>query len=214
MSMKFEFPESCDNGGSCGCSSEDKTAKLAPALDPVDVSRRWFMKAATAFTTTALAPGVTLMAFAEAEAAHARPADQPVSSKQRWGLLIDASKCADGCTDCIVLVDRHICIGCRYCMMACPYKARSFVHEPLQDQKPYAPRGKGCVESCTMCVHRVDAGGTPACVEACAKAGHAAMIFGDLNDKTSEIAKRVATYRTTRVRDDLGTDPGVYYQNI
>jgi tetrathionate reductase subunit B len=280
MSMKFEFPESCGNGGSCGCSSEDKTAKLAPALDPVDVSRRWFMKAATAFTTTALAPGVTLMAFAEAEAAHARPADQPVSSKQRWGLLIDASKCADGCTACvsacneengiatpknlatdaqwirkltvtnpkdgssfsmpfmcqhcaeppcvdvcptgasfrradgIVLVDRHICIGCRYCMMACPYKARSFVHEPLQDQKPYAPRGKGCVESCTMCVHRADAGGTPACVEACAKAGHAAMIFGDLNDKTSEIAKRVATYRTTRVRDDLGTDPGVYYQNI
>jgi tetrathionate reductase subunit B len=116
--------------------------------------------------------------------------------------------------DGIVLVDKHICIGCRYCMMACPYKARSFVHEPLQDQKPYAPRGKGCVESCTMCVHRVDAGGTPACVEACAKAGHAAMIFGDLNDKTSEIAKRVATYRTTRVRDDLGTDPGVYYQNI
>jgi len=116
--------------------------------------------------------------------------------------------------DGIVLVDKHICIGCRYCMMACPYKARSFVHEPLQDQKPYAPRGKGCVESCTMCVHRVDAGGTPACVEACTKAGHAAMIFGDLNDKTSEIAKRVATYRTTRVRDDLGTDPGVYYQNI
>src|SRR5450756_666116 len=63
-------------------------------------------------------------------------------------------KRADG----IVLVDKHICIGCRYCLMACPYKARSFVHQPLEDQKPYAPRGKGTVESCTLCVHRVDAG--------------------------------------------------------
>ena len=221
------------------------------------------------------------MAFAETSPVLAKPGDQPVSAKQRWGLLIDVAKCPQGCEACvsacatengwthpvkhpetdaqwirkldvkntkdgssfsmpmlcqhcaeppcvdvcptgasfkradgIVLVDKHICIGCRYCMMACPYKARSFIHEPLQDQKPYAPRGKGCVESCTMCVHRVDAGGTPACVEACAKSGHAAMIFGDLNDKGSEIAKRVATYRTHRVRADLGTDPGVYYQNM
>ena len=55
-------------------------------------------------------------------------------------------KRADG----IVLVDKHICIGCRYCMMACPYKARSFVHEALDDQMPDAPRGKGTVESCTL----------------------------------------------------------------
>ena len=102
-------------------------------------------------------------------------------------------KRADG----IVLVDRHICIGCRYCMMACPYKARSFVHEPLTDQKPDVPRGKGCVESCTLCVHRVDRDETPACVEACAAAGHNAILFGDLNDPNSEIAKRVATLATT-----------------
>ena len=51
-------------------------------------------------------------------------------------------KRADG----IVLVDRHTCIGCRYCVMACPYGARSFVHEPVANQKPDVPRGKGCVE--------------------------------------------------------------------
>jgi len=119
-------------------------------------------------------------------------------------------KRADG----IVLVDRHRCIGCRYCMMACPYKARSFVHEELEDQKPHAPRGKGTVESCTMCVHRVDADELPACVEACTNTGGGAMLFGDLNDPDSEISKRVASYPTRQIRADLGLDPGVRYQNL
>jgi molybdopterin-containing oxidoreductase family iron-sulfur binding subunit len=119
-------------------------------------------------------------------------------------------KRADG----IVLVDRHICIGCRYCMMACPYKARSFVHEELEDQKPHAPRGQGTVESCTMCVHRVDAGVQPACVEACGNSGGGARIFGDLKDPDSEISKRVASYATQQIRADLGLDPGVRYRNL
>ena len=119
-------------------------------------------------------------------------------------------KRADG----IVLVDKHSCIGCRYCMLACPYKARSFVHESVTDQAPHAPRGKGTVESCTLCVHRVDRGGTPACVEACAKAGHNAMLFGDLNDPDSEISKRLASYPSSAIREDLGLDPGVRYQGI
>ena len=84
-------------------------------------------------------------------------------------------KRADG----IVLVDKHRCIGCRYCMMACPYKARSFVHEPLHGQHPDVPRGKGTVESCTLCVHRVDQGVLQtACAEACP---NKAILFGDLN---------------------------------
>jgi molybdopterin-containing oxidoreductase family iron-sulfur binding subunit len=116
--------------------------------------------------------------------------------------------------DGIVLVDKHICIGCRYCMMACPYKARSFVHEDLTDQKPYAPRGKGTVESCTFCVHRTDEGRRPACVEACAAEDHNAMLFGDLKDPNSEIAKRLATYASTEVRADLGLNTGVRYQGI
>ena len=120
-------------------------------------------------------------------------------------------KRADG----IVLVDRHACIGCRYCMMACPYKARSFVHEPLRDQKPEVPRGKGCVESCTLCVHRLDRGeAMTACAEACAKAGHHAMLFGDLNDPGSAIARRIREIRTTVLRADLKLDPGVRYHGL
>jgi molybdopterin-containing oxidoreductase family iron-sulfur binding subunit len=119
-------------------------------------------------------------------------------------------KRADG----IVLVDKHSCIGCRYCMMACPYKARSFIHEPLHDQKPWAPRGKGAVESCTFCVHRVDAGGTPACVEACDNKQKGALTFGDLNDPGSDISKKIEQLQTRHIRADLGLDPGVRYSGI
>ncbi len=119
-------------------------------------------------------------------------------------------KRADG----IVLVDRHSCIGCRYCMMACPYKARSFVHEPLTDQNPEVPRGKGCVESCTFCVQRVDRDETPACVEACNANGHHAMIFGDLKDPESEIHKALKATSSIEVRADLALNTGVRYQGI
>ena len=113
--------------------------------------------------------------------------------------------------DGIVLVDRHRCIGCRYCMMACPYKARSFVHEPLHDQKPNVPRGKGTVESCTMCVNRVDKGQQPACAEVCP---NKAILFGNLNDANSEIAKRIRSVATVQVRADLQLNPGIRYQGL
>jgi molybdopterin-containing oxidoreductase family iron-sulfur binding subunit len=116
--------------------------------------------------------------------------------------------------DGLVLIDRHICIGCRYCMIACPYKARSFVHEDVKDQKAEGPRGKGTVEACTMCAHRIDTGKIPACVEACAAAGGSAMLFGDLADPTSEIAQRVAKVVTSQIREDLRTDPAIRYQGI
>jgi len=119
-------------------------------------------------------------------------------------------KRADG----IVLVDKHTCIGCRYCVMACPYKARSFVHEAITDQNPDVPRGKGTVESCTLCVHRIDRDLNPACVDACAAAGHNAILFGNLNDPNSDIAKRIATYATKQVRADLGLNTGIRYQGI
>ena len=137
----------------------------------------------------------------------------------------ETAPCVDVCptgasfrrADGIVLVDKHTCIGCRYCMMACPYKARSFIHENLQDQLPHAPRGKGTVESCTLCVHRVDARGAdavPACAEACSAEGHHAILFGDLNDPNSEISRRLAREGGKEIRPDLGLNTGVRFQGI
>jgi len=115
-------------------------------------------------------------------------------------------------SDGIVLVNKHTCIGCRYCMMACPYKARSFVHENTSNQKSYSPRGKGTVESCTFCVHRIDKGKTPACVIACHKDGGGAMTFGNLKDPTSEISRLLEKLGGHRIRADLGLNTGIYYQ--
>jgi molybdopterin-containing oxidoreductase family iron-sulfur binding subunit len=130
----------------------------------------------------------------------------------------ETAPCEDVCptgasfkrADGIVLVDKHLCIGCRYCMMACPYKARSLVHESLQDQKAYSPRGIGTVESCNMCVHRVDEGRKPACVEAEPQA----MIFGDLNDANSDISKTLQKFGGKQIRADLGLNTGVRYHGI
>jgi tetrathionate reductase subunit B len=134
----------------------------------------------------------------------------------------ETAPCVDVCPtgasfkreDGIVLVDRHTCIGCRYCMMACPYNARSFVHEAITDQKPHMPRGKGCVESCTFCVHRIDKDQSPACVEACHKDGHQAMTFGDLNNPESPIAKQLKSQSSTQIRSDLRLNQGVRYQGV
>lgn len=115
-------------------------------------------------------------------------------------------KRADG----IVQVNRHACIGCRYCMMACPYKARSFVHEPLKDQRPHSPRGIGTVESCNMCVHRIDQGRLPACAEAEPEA----VVFGDLNDPNSRISKVLAEQGGKQIRADLNLNTGVRYQGM
>jgi len=96
-------------------------------------------------------------------------------------------------------------------MMACPYKARSFVHEDLEHQRYYSPRGKGTVESCNLCVHRVDKGETPACAEACPEK---AILFGNLNDANSDISQRMAAESSTEIRGDLRLDLGVRYQGI
>ena len=250
----------------------------------IDQERRQFVSVAgVAAAATAVAPGVFLLgARAEAE-----PRKEPVTDKVRYGMLIDTTKCADGCSECvtgcekengldllrmpegadpeewdrqrprwirtvkakdrltgrvstlpmmcqhceyppctdvcptgasfrraddIVMVDRHICIGCRYCMMACPYKARSFIHENIDRQLSITPRGKGCVESCNFCVHRRDNGETTtACQDACP---HDAIVFGDLNDPNSEVSKALREKANTQLRADLKLNTGVRYRGI
>jgi molybdopterin-containing oxidoreductase family iron-sulfur binding subunit len=113
------------------------------------------------------------------------------------------------------LVDRHTCIGCRYCMMACPYKARSFIHEVIDNSTVVAPRGKGCVESCTLCVHRLDRGDiSTACADACAKEGHEAILVGDLKDPNSALAQRLKSYPSREIRADLELNTGVRFSNV
>jgi len=137
----------------------------------------------------------------------------------------ESPPCVDVCptgasfkrADGIVLVNKHTCIGCRYCMMACPYKARSFIHENLKDQLAVAPRGKGTVESCTLCVHRIDRDGAnavPACAEAVNRGDRNAILFGDLNDPQSEISHALREFGALKLRADMGLNPGVRYQGL
>ncbi len=98
--------------------------------------------------------------------------------------------------DDTVQIKEDRCIGCRLCVSGCPYNAR-FSHP-----------GKKIANKCTFCIHRVDKGLAPACVNTCqAKA----RIFGDLNDPDSEISKLVATQPVITLKKELGTEPRVFY---
>ncbi|MBW1963488.1 MAG: 4Fe-4S dicluster domain-containing protein [Deltaproteobacteria bacterium] len=98
--------------------------------------------------------------------------------------------------DGIVYIDPHRCIGCRYCMAACPYGVR-YIH----------PTRK-IAEKCYWCHHRVDAGLDPACVEACPTG---AILFGDLNDPDSPITNAVARNPVQSIKADMGTRPYTFY---
>jgi molybdopterin-containing oxidoreductase family iron-sulfur binding subunit len=115
--------------------------------------------------------------------------------------------------DGIVMMDWHRCIGCRYCMAACPYGSRSFnwtdPRPSLATTTPDFPtRSKGVVEKCTLCEERLAKGEAPACVVACpAKA----MVFGDLTDPASEVRSLLRSRFTIRRKPELGTRPAIYY---
>ena len=115
--------------------------------------------------------------------------------------------------DGLVLVDHHRCIGCRYCMIACPYNARFFNYKENEEwpNTDYPRRSHGVAESCHFCSHLLDGGGRPACVEACEREGERALIFGDLNDPDSEVARLARDGSVKRIREDWGTEPKVYY---
>ena len=111
----------------------------------------------------------------------------------------------------IVGMDQHRCIGCRYCMSACPYGSRSFNFvDPKRflqtETTDYPNRTRGVVEKCTFCEERLASGGRPACVESCPVS---AMTFGDIHDPA--IQDRLASSRILRRRPELGTSPYVFY---
>lgn len=115
--------------------------------------------------------------------------------------------------DGIVTVDKHRCIGCRYCLLGCPYNMRMFAFKanPAWPNRTRPRRMHGVSESCHFCYHRVNKGLEPACVEACRKANRGAMVFGDLNDPSSEVSKLLANSVAHGLREDLGTKPKVFY---
>jgi molybdopterin-containing oxidoreductase family iron-sulfur binding subunit len=120
--------------------------------------------------------------------------------------------------DGIVTVDYNWCIGCRYCMAACPYDARRFNYKkpkieaaainPNQSYLSNRIRPKGVVEKCTFCLHRTREGKYPACLEVCPTG---ARVFGNLRDPDSEINYILNNKRVYILKEDVGTLPRFYY---
>jgi len=122
------------------------------------------------------------------------------------------SKRADG----IVTVDHELCIGCRSCMEACPYGARTFYNReatyyfnektPFEEIKQEFP--DGIVMKCNFCADRVDQGLDPACVQTCPTE---CRIFGDLDDAQSKVAQIIAEKKARPLLADKGLEPSVFY---
>ncbi len=115
--------------------------------------------------------------------------------------------------DGIVMMDWHRCIGCRYCIAACPYGSRSF---NWQDPGPqiasinpdFPTRTKGVVEKCNFCEERLARGQRPACVDACPQG---TFTFGNLADPDSEPRQLLRSRFAVQREPELGTGPSVYY---
>jgi molybdopterin-containing oxidoreductase family iron-sulfur binding subunit len=114
--------------------------------------------------------------------------------------------------DGIVAMDWHRCIGCKYCVVACPYGARAFNFvEPRPHVRPvtdFPTRLHGVVEKCNFCAERLESGRRPACVEACPER---AMAFGDLGDPASPVRALLRGRFALRRKPELGTGPAVFY---
>ena len=157
------------------------------------------------------------------------PATVPVEGKYYMPvqcMQCDDPPCVKACPveatwkeeDGIVVIDYDWCIGCRYCMTACPYWARHFnwtepqiPAEEINTDTNYLgnrPRPRGVVEKCHFCSHRTREGRQPACQEACPTG---ARIFGNLLDPDSEIRYVLENKTVFRLKEDLGTEPRFWY---
>ncbi|MFA6808957.1 MAG: 4Fe-4S dicluster domain-containing protein [Eubacteriales bacterium] len=101
--------------------------------------------------------------------------------------------------DGIIWVDEKKCVGCKACIMACPYGARVFNED------------KGSVQKCNFCMDLTTLGEDPYCVKTCHQK---ARIFGDLEDETSEVYKIVKSERAKPLMPELGTKPKVFYKGL
>lgn len=136
--------------------------------------------------------------------------------------------------DGIVMQNFRRCIGCKYCIAACPYGVRNFNYKEQKEEEyqrpdlppdrdsrgpwPFPNRTHGVVEKCTFCFHRIDQGiregkkigidVVPACVEACPTKARA---FGDLDDPDSQVSQLLASRGAFRLREEMGTRPKVFY---
>jgi molybdopterin-containing oxidoreductase family iron-sulfur binding subunit len=120
----------------------------------------------------------------------------------------------------IVTIDANKCIGCRYCMVACPYNVRQFIGSAPQSFFPdkggqtayetvaYAKHQVGTVEKCSFCADRVAAGQLPACVLTCVGQ---ARFFGDLDDPASQVSLLIMEHNAKPLNPEAGTQPNVYY---
>ena len=121
----------------------------------------------------------------------------------------DNAPCVDVCPtgasfkrdeDGIVLVEPDMCIGCKACMVACPYDAR------------YYNEHANTIDKCTFCLPRTSVGLDPACVTTCVGESRS---FGDLNDPDSSVSKLLRDASSiSRLKEDEGTLPNVYYVTI
>jgi molybdopterin-containing oxidoreductase family iron-sulfur binding subunit len=124
--------------------------------------------------------------------------------------------------DGVVMMDLHRCIGCRFCMAACPFGARSFnwgdprkapteLNPEFPTNAEYPTRTKGVVEKCNFCAERIAQGQVPACVEAANAIEEDTLVFGDLDDHGSKPRKILREHYAIRRKTELGTDPNIYY---
>jgi Fe-S-cluster-containing dehydrogenase component len=127
------------------------------------------------------------------------------NSEECWCLPVQCQHCADAPCESVcpagatyhhpsgvVLVNDKMCVGCKYCAVACPYGGRVF------------DEGTGVVNKCWLCLDWVLGGGEPACVQSCVKG---ARIFGRRDDP--EIAELLASGRVQQLHPEFGTKPGV-----
>jgi Fe-S-cluster-containing dehydrogenase component len=101
--------------------------------------------------------------------------------------------------DGVVLIDKKHCVGCGYCVQACPYGCR------------YLDHTAGVADKCTLCYHRIHRGMPTACVDSCPRD---ARLFGNLKDPQSKIRRVLHSRRYNLLKPDLGTDPKCYYVGL